>query len=144
MKAKKAILPILASALVLSMGLVACDKGSQSNNPGGNTESSQAAEEKIVITSAGDKKEIQVGETLQLTASVEGVTWSTKSTDVVSVSETGLVTALKDGSARITAKKDGYTNGTFTVTVLKAPEKEAKYSLPLLSLTVILDAPFTT
>ena len=131
MKAKKAILPILASALVLSMGLVACDKGSQSNNPGGNTESSQAAEEKIVITSAGDKKEIQVGETLQLTASVEGVTWSTKSTDVVSVSETGLVTALKDGSARITAKKDGYTNGTFTVTVLKAPEKEAKYSLPL-------------
>ena len=131
MKAKKAILPILASALVLSMGLVACDKGSQSNNPGGNTESSQAAEEKIVITSAGDKKEIQVGETLQLTASVEGVAWSTKSTDIVSVSETGLVTALKDGSARITAKKDGYTNGSFTVTVLKAPEKEAKYSLPL-------------
>ena len=131
MKAKKAILPILASALVLSMGLVACDKGSQSNNPGGNTESSQAAEEKIVITYAGDKKEIQVGETLQLTASVEGVAWSTRSTEIVSVSETGLVTALKDGTAKITAKKDGYTNGSFTVTVLKAPEKEAKYSLPL-------------
>ncbi|MBO4703836.1 MAG: Ig-like domain-containing protein [Bacilli bacterium] len=130
MKAKKAILPILASALVLSMGLVACNKPAQSNNPGGNT-TSEVEEAKIVITSAGDKKEIQVGETLQLTASVEGVAWSTKSTDIVSVSETGLVTALKDGSARITAKKDGYTNGTFTVTVLKAPEKEAKYSLPL-------------
>ena len=130
MKAKKAILPILASALVLSMGLVACNKPAQSNNPGGNT-TSEVEEAKIVITSAGDKKEIQVGETLQLTASVEGVAWSTKSTDIVSVSETGLVTALKDGSARITAKKEGYTNGTFTVTVLKAPEKEAKYSLPL-------------
>ena len=39
MKAKKAILPILASALVLSMGLVACNKPAQSNNPGGNTTS---------------------------------------------------------------------------------------------------------
>ena len=131
MKAKKAILPILASALVLSMGLVACDKGSQGNNPSGNTESSEAVEEKIVITSAGDKKELQVGEKLQLTASVEGVAWSTRSTDIVSVSETGLVTALKDGTAKITAKKDGYANGSFTITVLKAPEREAKYSLPL-------------
>ena len=129
MKAKKAILPILASAMFLTMGLVACDKPAQNQSNG--SDSSQVAEEKIVITSAGDKKEIQVGETLQLTASVEGVTWSTRSTEIVSVSETGLVTALKDGTAKITAKKDGYTNGSFTVTVLKAPEREAKYSLPL-------------
>ena len=131
MKAKKAILPILASALVLSMGLVACNKPAQDNSQSGNATTSEVEEVKIVITSAGDKKELQVGETLQLSTSVEGVAWSTKNTDIVSVSETGLVTALKDGSARITAKKDGYTNGTFTVTVLKAPEREAKYSLPL-------------
>ena len=128
MKTKKALLPVLASALLLTMGLAACNN-SAPVNPG--SSSGEAEEVKIEITSEGGKKEIQVGETLQLTASVEGVAWSTKSTDIVTVSETGLVTAIKDGSARITAKKDGYANGTFTVTVLKAPEREAKYSLRL-------------
>ena len=129
MKTKKALLPVLASALLLTMGLAACNNSTPASNPG--SSSGEAEEVKIEITSEGGKKEIQVGETLQLTASVEGVTWSTKSTDIVSVSETGLVTALKDGSARISAKKDGYANGSFTVTVLKAPEREAKYSLRL-------------
>lgn len=129
MKTKKALLPVLASALLFTMGLAACNNSTPASNPG--SSSGEAEEVKIEITSEGGKKEIQVGETLQLTASVEGVTWSTKSTDIVSVSETGLVTALKDGSARISAKKDGYANGSFTVTVLKAPEREAKYSLRL-------------
>lgn len=129
MKTKKALLPVLASALLLTMGLAACNNSTPASNPG--SSSGEAEEVKIEITSEGGKKEIQVGETLQLTASVEGVTWSTKSADIVSVSETGLVTALKDGSARITAKKDGYANGSFTVTVLKAPEREAKYRLGL-------------
>ena len=129
MKTKKALLPVLASALLLTMGLAACNNSTPASNPG--TSSGEAEEVKIEITSEGGKKEIQVGETLQLTASVEGVAWSTKSTDIVSVSETGLVTALKDGSARITAKKDGYANGSFTVTVLKAPDREPNYSLRL-------------
>lgn len=129
MKTKKALLPVLASALLLTMGLAACNNSTPASNPG--SSSGEAEEVKIEITSEGDKKEIQVGETLQLKASVEGVTWSTKSTDIVSVSETGLVTALKDGSARISAKKDGYANGSFTVTVLKAPDREPNYSLRL-------------
>lgn len=129
MKTKKALLPVLASALLLTMGLAACNNSTPASNPG--SSSGEAEEVKIEVTSEGGKKEIQVGETLQLTASVEGVTWSTKSTDIVSVSETGLVTALKDGSARISAKKDGYANGSFTVTVLKAPDREPNYSLRL-------------
>ena len=129
MKTKKALLPVLASALLLTMGLAACNNSTPASNPG--SSSGEAEEVKIEITSEGGKKEIQVGETLQLTASVEGVAWSTKSTDIVSVSETGLVTAIKDGSARITAKKDGYANGSFTVTVLKAPDREPNYSLRL-------------
>ncbi len=129
MKTKKALLPVLASALLLTMGLAACNNSTPASNPG--SSSGEAEEVKIEITSEGGKKEIQVGQTLQLKASVEGVTWSTKSTDIVSVSETGLVTALKDGSARITAKKDGYANGSFTVTVLKAPDREPNYSLRL-------------
>lgn len=129
MKTKKALLPVLASALLLTMGLAACNNSTPASNPG--SSSGEAEEVKIEITSEGGKKEIQVGETLQLTASVEGVTWSTKSADIVSVSGTGLVTALKDGSARITAKKDGYANGSFTVTVLKAPDRVPNYSLRL-------------
>ena len=131
MKTKKALLPVLASALLLTMGLAACNNSTPASNSNPGSSSGEAEEVKIEITSEGGKKEIQVGETLQLTASVEGVTWSTKSTDIVSVSETGLVTALKDGSARISAKKDGYANGSFTVTVLKAPDREPNYSLRL-------------
>ena len=131
MKTKKALLPVLASALLLTMGLAACNTTPGGNTSGAGQSSSEVEEVKIEITSEGNKKEIQVGETLQLTASVEGVSWSTKNTEIISVSETGLVTAIKDGAARVTAKKDGYTNGTFTVTVLKAPEREAKYSLRL-------------
>ena len=41
------------------------------------------------------------------------------------------MTGLKSGTARVTAKKDGYTNGNITLTVLKAPEREAKYALRL-------------
>ena len=131
MKTKKALLPVLASALLLTMGLAACNKTAPASTSGQPASSSEVEEVKIEITSEGNKKEIQVGETLQLSASVEGVSWSTKNTDIVTVSDGGLVTALKAGSARVTAKKDGYANGTFTVTVLKAPEREAKYSLRL-------------
>ena len=132
MKTKKALLPVLASALLLTMGLAACNTPANNNTTsGGQQSSSDVVEEKIEITSEGNKKEIVVGETLKLTANVEGVSWSTKNTDIVSVSEDGLVTALKDGAARITAKKEGYANGVFTLTVLKAPEREAKYHLGL-------------
>ena len=130
MKTKKALLPIIASALLLTMGLAACNNNN-ADKPSGSEQTSEVEETKIVVTAAGDKKELQVGETVQLSADVEGVEWSTKNSDVVSVSSSGLVTALKAGSARVTAKKDGYANGNITITVLKAPEREAKYSLPL-------------
>lgn len=133
MKTKKALLPFLASALLLTMGLVACNKPAEGSKGGESTpaETSTGTEEKIVVTAAGDKKEIQVGETLQLSASVEGVEWSTKNTEIVSVDSKGLVTALSAGSARITAKKDGYANGSITITIAKAPERAAKYTLAM-------------
>ena len=134
MKTKKALLPFLASALLLTMGLVACNKPAEGSKGGASTPaetSSTGTEEKIVVTSAGDKKEIQVGDTLQLSASVEGVEWSTKNTDIVSVDSKGLVTALSAGSARVTAKKDGYANGSITITVAKAPDRAAKYAIGL-------------
>ena len=134
MKAKKALLPIFASALLLTLGLTACGNKPAESKPAGDSTPAQTSEEeevKINITSEGGKKEIIVGETLQLTADQEGVTWGTRNTEIVSVSETGLVTALAVGSARVTAEKEGFARGTFTVTVNKAPEREAKYKLHL-------------
>ena len=136
MKTKKALLPVLTGALLLALGLAGCGnkpadgskEGGQSNIP----DTSDVEEEvKINVTAEGDKKELQVGETVQLHADQEGVEWGTRSPEIVSVSETGLVTAVAPGSARVTAKKDGFATGSITITVVKAPEKPADYYLGL-------------
>ena len=71
-----------------------------------------------------------LGETEQLTAAVldqnqatmsgAPVTWSSSGSSVASVSSTGLVTAVADGTATITATS-GAANGSASVTVLAAP-----------------------
>ena len=136
MKTKRALLPVLTGALLLALGLAGCGakpadgskEGGQSNIP----DTSAVEEEvKINVTAEGDKKELQVGETVQLHADQEGVEWSTRSPEIVSVSATGLVTAVAPGSARVTAKKDGFATGSITITVAKAPEKPADYYLGL-------------
>ena len=136
MKAKKLFLPFVMLGITAAFGLAACS-GTPSGDPSkggdqsqaGSEPASQPEEEEIVITSAGDAKEIQVGETLQLTASVEGVTWESRAEDIAKVDDKGLVTAIKAGTVRIRAKKDGYKTGSFSLTVAKAPEKPAKATL---------------
>ena len=136
MKAKKLFLPFVMLGITAAFGLAACSSNPSVEPSKGGDDSQQASEpesqaeqEEIVITSAGDVKEIQVGETLQLTASVEGVTWESRAEDVARVDDKGLVTAVKAGTARIRAKKDGYKTGSFSLTVAKAPEKPAKATL---------------
>ena len=131
MKAKKAILPILAGTLLMALGLAACGGKPAESKPAGGSDpaTSETEEVKINITAAGDKKDLLVGETVQLSADQEGVEWGTRNGEIVSVSNTGLVTALSVGSARVTAKKDGFATGSITINVQKAPEKPAKYTL---------------
>ena len=135
MMRKKFLFPFLTLAVAAAFSLGACGasqgdgKSEGGNNPSGDVSDSEVEEVKINITSEGGVKEIIVGETLQLSADQEGVTWGTRNTDIVSVSNTGLVTALAAGSARVTAEKEGFARGSFTVTVNKAPEKPAKYTL---------------
>ena len=131
MKSKKVFLPLLAVSLLTTLGLSACGASNDNGKSGETGISSEIEEVQIKITAEDDKKDLVVGETVQLHADQEGVTWSTRNEDVVSVSETGLVTALAAGSARITAKKDGFANGSITITVQKAPEKAADYYLGL-------------
>jgi uncharacterized protein YjdB len=79
-----------------------------------------------VSISEGDQT-LEEGETVQLNAVVEpenatnkGVTWSTSDEAVVTVSETGLVTAVSEGEATITVTtEDGSFTDSITVTVEK-------------------------
>ena len=136
MKKNKALLPVLAGVLLISLGLGACNSkpaasGQQGGSDASNLQASEPVEAKINITAEGGKKEIIVGETLQLHADVDGVEWSTKSEGIISVDSKGLVTALGAGAGRVTARKDGYANGTYTITVNKAPEKQWQYEVRL-------------
>jgi len=110
-----------ACALLLALTVVACSGGSKepaksssSNAPASTTSQQQ----KIKITAADNKKEIEIAGTVNLTADVEGVTWETSDAKIATVNN-GVVTGVAAGSATITAKKEGYKNGTITITVKK-------------------------
>ena len=115
MKGKRFILPITVFALLLSFGLSACNGG---DNGGGNTpKSSQTAQQSIKITAADNKTKLILGETVQLTASIEGVSWSTSDAAIAEVSPAGLVTSKAVGKATIKASKEGYKDGSITINV---------------------------
>lgn len=69
--------------------------------------------------------ELEIGKTLQLNATVspstatrKDITWSSSKSSVASVSSSGLVTAVSEGTTTITASADG-KKGECTVTVFK-------------------------
>ena len=70
------------------------------------------------ITVSADKTSLLVSETANLTASEQGVTWTSSDPTVVSVAD-GVATALKIGSATIKASKDKYNDGTVTINVVR-------------------------
>ena len=108
-----------AVALLLALTVVGCNN----NTPAGSSSSakpstqSSAALPSIKVTAADNKKTLEVEETVKLTSDVEGVTWESANTAVATVDGEGLVTAVSAGSAKITAKKDGYKDGSITITV---------------------------
>ena len=121
MKKTKLFLPLMA-CLLFGMGLAACQNNNASS--GGKQQSSQvqqssSQQQKIKITAAGDKKTLVIGEKVQLTADVGEVEWTSSDANVASVSNSGEVTAVAGGEATITAKKEGYANGTIIITVTR-------------------------
>ena len=112
MRRNKLFLPIIASALLFSFGLTACGGG----GGGGGESITSAKQEKITISAEGSTSLI-LGQTVQLTPSVEGVAWASNKPEIATVSESGLVTSVAVGSATITASKDGYRDGTITIKV---------------------------
>ena len=121
MKMKKG-LSILAVLLTFTM--VACNGVSKVSEEGEEQQSSLVPETKsqqqsIKITAEGGKKTLEIGETVQLSADVDGVVWSTSNAEAVTVSDAGLVTAVAPGSATIKAAKEGYKDGSISITVTK-------------------------
>lgn len=123
----------MAIGLLLSMGLTACNQpannsqGGKSNNSQQSTQSTPQ-KEKITVTAAGDKKTLALNETVKLTASVEGVAWESSDATIATVAADGTVTAVGYGEVTITAKKEGYNNGTIALNVPR-PAASATFDL---------------
>ena len=120
MKKGKFILPITAMALLLSVGMTACNNTTPSNGGESQQQSSTSmVEEKMVIK--GNNKVI-LGQTTQLTAQsgdnvLEGVNWASDNEAVATVNANGLVQSVAVGKAKITATKAGYKTVSIQITV---------------------------
>ena len=113
-----------ALAILLALTTVACNGGGNSsaapsNGSKSNSQQSTSVLPSINVTAADNKKTLEVDETVKLTANVEGVTWESSAPAVATVDGEGLVTAVGAGTAKITAKKDGYKDGSVSITVNK-------------------------
>lgn len=91
---------------------------------------------RVIIT--GKTHRMRKTETQQLTAEIWlGVIraeWSSSNPNIVQVDRNGKVTAIKEGTATITAKYSGYNDGTYKITVLQ--EKVTKIVLDKTEITM--------
>ena len=126
MKKNKIFLPMIG-LLAFAMGLVGCNKPAEDS--GKNTQSSQVTPQKetIKVTDPDNKNagELVIEQTLQLKASVEGVTWKSADEKIATVDTAGKVTAVAAGEVKIKASKEGYYDGSYSLTV-KRPAALAK------------------
>lgn len=120
MKKMKVLLPFAVVGLMLSLGACGSNNGGES---GQSTTPSVAPQPKVTVKTADDKSSLTlvVGENGQLKASEEGVTWASNNEKVATVDQTGKVTAVAPGSAKISAAKEGFKTGELTVTVNRKP-----------------------
>ena len=84
----------------------------------------------ITVTASGEK-DILVGGKVTLTASEQGVAWSSSDPEVATV-ENGVVTGLKLGSAVIKASKEHFNDGSITINVVR-PAVSAQLDLVIAS-----------
>ncbi len=113
-----------ALAILLALTAVACNgapanDSSNANKSTSGGQQSTSAQPSIKVTAAESKTTLEVNETVKLSSDVEGVTWSSSDQAVATVDDKGTVTAVAAGTAKITAKKDGYKDGSVSITVNK-------------------------
>ena len=126
MKKTKLFLPLALVGLIFG-GLVACQKGQGGEQSKSEPSSSVPAKETIKVTDPDNKtaSELEIEKTLQLKANVEGVAWKSADDKIATVNDSGLVTAVAAGEVKIKASKEGYYDGSYTLTV-KRPAALAK------------------
>ena len=114
MKKRKALFQMMVFSALVAFGVTACGGGG-----GGESQQQTSAKQETIKVSVaeGGKASLILGETVQLNASVEGVTWESDKADVATVDANGLVTSKGVGSAKISASKDGYRAGSITIKV---------------------------
>lgn len=119
---------LFIALLMGTLVITSCDNNTQ--NPG-----DQVVEiEGIVISSAQNVRTIKEGETLQLSAKVypleaeQAVTWSTSDANIATVSESGLVTAVKQGNVDIiaTSVTDTTVTQKFALVIEQGEEVEVR------------------
>ena len=115
---------IIATSTVNSTVKAECSITVTKNASSGGDDDTPVASGEIVLNQT--TAELKPGDTLQLTATsssgeaVSGITWSSSSSKVATVSEDGLVTALIEGKAYIVARTaDGKYSATCTVNISK-------------------------
>ena len=72
-----------------------------------------------VSVAEGGKTSLLIGETVQLNADKQGVTWTSSNADVAEVNNTGLVNAKKIGQATITASGNNLNPGSLEISVVR-------------------------
>ena len=80
------------------------------------------------ITITPSATTLKVGGTVTLTSNVDGVAYSSSNEQIATVSANGVVTGIGAGSVTITAKKDGYTDGTINLIINNSGN--AAYEIP--------------
>lgn len=113
-----------ALAILLALTAVACNgapanDSSNANKSTSGGQQSTSAQPSIKVTAADNKKTLEIGGEVQLTADVDGVTWESADAKVATVDAAGKVTAVAPGTVKISAKKDGYKAGEISITVTK-------------------------
>ena len=110
-------------AVLLALAVTACNNTPKSSEGSKSqpASSSVPAQQKITITAAENKKTLIVGETVQLSADVEGVKWESSDAAVATVADNGLVSAVKAGSVTIKATKENYKDGSIALTIQNPP-----------------------
>ena len=118
----------MSLALLLGVGLVACDTTTSSTVPSESSEEQDTTTSSTVPSESSESSSqeqgtiVNMGETLQLTTTLTGTAvWSSSNDAVASVSETGLVTAITPGEVTITATSGEQTE-TFELTIVDPNE----------------------
>lgn len=126
---------LLFTTAFLSLLLVACGRPSGESSEEFSSED-PASESVTSEESTSELSQIPVnqttyamfvGQTAQIETSVNDVTYQTGSQGIVSVSSTGLITALSEGSDIITLHKDGYLDTTISVEVASIDAIKGSY-----------------